>query len=200
MTPEERIIHAYAQVARPILLRYVGRRSCIASARAGLDTLAAFGVEVKPVAVNFCLSIPELNVAYIAGVEKADRMQLQKTASDWVELDSADSTWNGHVILAFGTHCLIDPSFDQAFASIAEGGIPVPVNPLTMVLPLDGRPFMPGMFARYSIRMDPPEEYVGEIRYEPKDDASYQETPAWQDEAMPFIVSHIIAAVRSILI
>lgn len=199
MFTEERIIQAYASVARPILLRYLTRRSCIASAHVAHLSLKAFGVSVRTVPVHLQFSIPALEVAYIAGITASEKERSKAVSRDWVELDEG-TAWNGHVVLNFRNRSLIDPSFDQAFAAIAAGGVPIPANPLTLVLPLEGHSLTPGVRARYSLRMDPPEDHMCEVLYIVTDDNSYRDTPAWQDEAIPFIVDHVVSAVRAILI
>lgn len=192
MPPPEDIIRAYAQVARPILLDYLDRRSCIASAHAGVMALGLFGVTVKPVAVDFRLVVPALDVAYISGIDEESKAIAQAGAGGWLDLDAENSGWNGHIVLTWGSQLLIDPSFDQAFASIEAGGVQgLPTTPLTLVLPLMGGVFCPGTLAHYSMRTDPPTEHKVEVYYGGKEDDSYKATGAWQDEAIPLIVDRI---------
>lgn len=199
MFTEEAIIRAYAQVGRSILLGYLPRRSCIASARIAMRSLAAFGVSVQPVPVHFLLKIPALNVAYIAGIAAEDKKRASAEAANWLDLDKG-SDWNGHVVLNFRNHYLIDPSFDQAFAAIAERGLQLPATPRTLVLPLEGHRLTPGVYAQYSLILDPPESHACEVAYTITADESFKDTPAWQDEAIPLIVSHVVSAINSILI
>lgn len=199
MSTEERIIQAYAQVARPILLRYLPRRSCIASAHIGLQALAELCVDVQPVPVYFCLRIPTLNVAYIAGISEEDKQRAIAECAGWTDLGTGHD-WNGHLLLKYRNEFLIDPSFDQAFAALAEAGTPVSTKPLTLVLPLDGQSFPAGAQARFKGLLDPPEELAFEVQYIASDDNSYRDSQAWNDEAIPFIASHIVSAIRAILI
>lgn len=107
-------------------------------------------------------------------------------ASEWVDLDTGAS-WNGHLVLTFGEHYLIDPSFDQGFSALADRGIAVPDDPVTMVLPLHGRPFTPGVRAHYGMSLPAPATTAFDIWYTATDDESYRDTDAWQDEALPHI-------------
>ena len=62
------MIRAFARVARTTILRYFGRRSCIASSRITIECLKIFGVESYPVPVRFILRAPDLRMAFVAGI------------------------------------------------------------------------------------------------------------------------------------
>lgn len=198
MNDFQKIIYAYAKVARPVLLGYMGRRSCIGSAHAGILALGRFGVDVQPVPADFHLSIPSLAVAYVAGIMDEEKFRGRAIAKDWVDLDTGDG-WNGHVLLTYHDQYLIDPSFDQAFASLADGGVPVSRKPRTMVFPLNGNRLTPGMMASFSMTTDEPATLAFEVTYRAKSDDSYRDTPAWNDEALPYIADIIVLQMRDMI-
>jgi hypothetical protein len=126
MTPDsvivrQALIHAFAMVARPVILEYFPPRSCIASTRIAIECLKAFGIEARPVPCEFYLHIPSLKLLYTSGGSAEVR-----EANKLVVLPTADggTGWPGHLV-AVADLFWIDTAFDQGFASlIGEGCLP----------------------------------------------------------------------------
>lgn len=119
------VIRLIEERARPIILKYFGEDSCIASTKVVLGVLATFGIEAQPVVVETLA----FNPAMVRRVEAEGRMpvNLDETTrwssecGSWsvgigMEADYAAHSpggWPGHLVAVSGM-TLIDASLGQA--------------------------------------------------------------------------------------
>ncbi len=179
------VIQAFAQVARPIILKYLSRRSCIASVRVAIECLKRFGVRGRPFAVRFVVEIPAMNLMYTSGLSDEEQERARK-AKSFINLPGGEGGgWNGHLVIEAGGF-LIDPSFDQAFAAFAETGHAMETPPMAVVFPLNGGRLGPDVQVDYEAALDNGTRLV--IRYAVRPDDSFLDAPAWEFEyLMPVI-------------
>jgi hypothetical protein len=194
----EAVIHAFAMVARPIILEYFTPRSCIASTRIAIECLRPFGVVARPVPCTFYLHIPSLNLLYFSGATAEERARL-KTTNEYVELPACSGLgWQGHVCAWVEDRYWLDPSFDQGFQALEEAGkiLQGVETPQIHVMELSdpiGREFT----LEGKGEMEDGTETL--IRYLSLDDNSFLETPAWQLDHLQFAIRRIKREMRRYL-
>jgi len=184
---EEQIVLAYAKIARPIILKHLNRRSCIASSRVTIEVLRTFGVTAQPIPCSMQVVMPDLNLMYFNGCTPEKRAEYQKQAARYETLpNDPGGGWNGHVVVE-AADLLIDPSFDQALDVFATVDPTVASDPTIMVLPNCGRLLAAGQHSVEAVVLDDRERQL-HIRYDPLDDGSFASTPAWElDYLLPTI-------------
>ena len=140
------VITAFAQVARPVILRYFNRGSCIASSRIAIEVLRHFGIPARALPVRFVLRVPALEMAFVTGLSDQEKTKARREAGSFVTVKSGPAIkggseigWNGHLIV-HAAGVLIDPSFDQALDAIAQQGHRIDATPLIGVFPAEVLP------------------------------------------------------------
>ncbi len=190
MNPEA-IVNAYQQVARPIILRYLGeRQTCVASTRITIETMRCLGLEAEPVAVQLVVQCPLLKYAYISGFSDKERKRMARRNKKPIQ-NRGTGGYNGHVIAAVAGRWLIDSSIDQV-ESPAHGLLVAPTV-LVMPLPEDQEIALDAMRLEMSGFTD--EGHRLEISYASHWDYSFVNSEAWKFCAvMQFVVAQVIAA------
>jgi hypothetical protein len=191
------VISAFARIARPIILRYFNRRSCIASSRIAVEVFRQFGIESSPISVRFVLRAPSLNVAFVSGLTSQQQAEVSTHAERFValplgpDIGGGGRGWNGHVILKAGD-ALVDPSFDQALDALAGNGAPIESAPRVAVFPLNGLQIPQDFHVRFTAILDDNTEIVAE--YDALHDESFRDAPAWETDHLEPAIEEIVTA------
>jgi hypothetical protein len=172
----ETIMAAFASVARPVMLRFLGgdRQTCIASTRMTIETMRSLGLEAEPVPVQFMAHCRALNFAYISGFSDKARRRMARRAGKPILTRGAG--WNGHLIAAVAGRWLVDSSIDQIH-SPDQGLL---VEPCTMVMPIpEGEPLS---LKRLSVEMRGETESGQklEVSYRSIVNRAYRDSEAWE--------------------
>jgi hypothetical protein len=182
VTPES-VIAAFAKVARPIMLPWMPRNSCVGATRLAQMTLMQHGIDVVPVPCKFVFEVGAKKYAYVSGFRGAEKRRMRREAANWPDRGGrpGESTWTGHLIGVAAGRYLIDCSVDQA-ASIAHG-VEVESTVLVMDLGDVGREFMDfaGEVRLYAM-LDSGDQ--ARIVYQPFRDSTYAQSDAWNDEGL----------------
>ena len=204
MTPDsvivrQALIHAFAMVARPVILEYFPPRSCITSTRIAIECLKAFGIEARPVPCEFYLHIPSLKLLYMSGVSAEDKARHRATANELIELKTVDGSegWPGHLV-AVADLFWIDASFDQAFFAFREAGkLDVGAEPSQInVLEL---PNTPGPEFDLSERGETEDGHEVKIRYLSTGNDSFLKCQAWDTDDLQIPIFRIIRRMKRYL-
>ena len=197
------MIRVYARTARPIILRYFNRRSCVASSRITIEALKFFGIAARPVPVRFLVRAPALNAVFMSGVTAEDRAEIAgASGSRFVllapgpQISGGGIGWNGHVIVKT-REFLIDPSFDQALDAIAGAGHAIAAAPLIAVFPLGGKSLPKTFHAGFTALLDDDTKIISEYDHLPDD--SFLRAPAWELDHLQPAIEQILAAMKGIL-
>jgi hypothetical protein len=191
----EAVIQAFAHVARPVILGYFSRRSCIASSRIAIECLKEFHIRSVAEPVRFSLALPDRSCMYLAGGSPAELDSLRNSAHKHVALPAGDGGgWPGHLIVRCG-NCLIDPSFDQALEALSgEAGIWH--GPLIGVFPFSSSlPKRFGVEARAELN----DGTHIEVRYDSRLDRSYAAQPAWETDHLQWAILEILGKMKDAL-
>lgn len=194
MTPET-VVAAYQEVARPIMLDFMGgdRQTCIAATRITIETMRAFGLAAEPVSVKFVLHCPALGFAYISGFSAQERKRMARRNGKPIQ-NRGVGGYNGHLIAAVAGQWLIDPTIDQA-ESIEHG---LRIEPTILVMPLPGDIKLKSMHATLKGTVDSGHEI--EIGYRSRRDRSFETAEAWEFcLGMRFVVAQIVGAMDNVL-
>jgi hypothetical protein len=182
------IIRAYCRVARPMLLEWMPRNSCIGSARVTLEYLKRCGIPARVQAVKFAVFDDARELAYCSGLT----MQEMATARDRKPMWHGRG-WNGHLIVIAAGRYIIDPSFDQALIAM---GLP-PESGMLLVESDDSAMQAGGLLKiDLNVVMDCRAEL--RVQYIPLADDGYLTTEAWTDEGLPFLATDIAARIEEI--
>ena len=192
------MIRAFARVARTIILRYFGRRSCIASSRITIECLKIFGVESYPVPVRFILRAPDLGMAFVTGITPEEQAIARRSPKKYIELATGPGGgWNGHVIVKAGGF-VIDPSFDQALDAFAEAGCRIDDAPRIAVFPLNGVKLPEDFCATFTAVLDDDTKITAQ--YDALFDATFADQPAWETDHIQPAIHAIISKMKEALI
>jgi hypothetical protein len=197
------VVAAFAETARPVILRYFNRSSCIASSRIALEVLRYFGIDARAIPVRFALQVPSLKIAFVSGLTSEQKLKARATAGTFIELEPGPEirnvgggSWNGHVIVHAGG-CLLDPSFDQALDAIAQGGAQIDASPRVAVFALDGEPVPDYFEARFTAWLDDETEIY--VEYASIEDDSFKRAPAWETDHLQPAIEEIISSMEKLL-
>lgn len=171
---------AFCSSAREIMLTFTGHNSCIASTRITIETLRRFGINCTPMPVKFALEVEAHNVAYSSGLTQEELATANKSVeTPW------ETGWRGHLVASY-KDALIDPSLDQA--DIALKGI-LGLRPEVYLFL-----FSPD-HAGLELEFSTPKQKHCKLTYIQTGDNSYQESEAWNDEALPLLSDLIFRVV-----
>lgn len=195
------VVGFFAELARPIMLRWFNRGSCIASARIAVEVLRIFGVEVHPVPVRWVLQLPGAKMAFVVGLNAEEQADARRKAESFVEVEQGPvirgggkgTGWNGHVILR-GDGFLLDPSFDQALHALAQRGAAIESKPMIVVFPTGPDPLPEEFNAKMGARLDDGTEVT--IDYATTGDDSYMQTPAWETDHLEPVIAEVITTMQ----
>jgi hypothetical protein len=191
------VIRAFARVARTIILRYFGRRSCIASSRITIECLKVFGVESYPVPVRFILRAPDLRMAFVAGITPEEQAIARRSPKKYIELATGPGGgWNGHVIVK-AAGFVIDPSFDQALDAFAEAGCRIDDAPRIAVFPLNGVKLQEDFCATFTAVLNDDTKITAQ--YDALFDTTFADQPAWETDHIQPAIHAIVAKMKGIL-
>ncbi len=185
----ETIISAFASVARPVMLAYLGgdRRTCIASTRMTIETMRSLGLEAEAVPVQFMVHCKALNYAYISGFSQKARDRMARRAGK--PILTRGSGWNGHLIAAVAGRWLVDSSIDQ-IDSPDHGLL---VEPCTLVMPIPEGERLSLKRLSVEIRGATDNGQQLEISYRSIQNHAYRESEAWEFcWGMKFVVAAIL--------
>lgn len=185
------VIQRYTEVARPIMLRWMGRRSCIAATRLTCLVLEAYSVPVEAVPFVWMVSIPDRNLMYLSGLRGAEKAKAIRTVADWKEVGDGTG-WDGHVAAIAQGRYLIDAAFDQ----VSLDGLCV--DPMVFAMDLGTKGLPAGNMLRAGCESDDGVKFV--VEYRPLDDWTFRSTEAWTDEGLPFIAEGICLAMGGSII
>jgi hypothetical protein len=197
-----RVVDAYAEVARPLMLEHMRPESCIAATRITVDVLAVYDVPARP-----CRVI--LSLHNRAWMELAERLGRPPTIDEQVggpawsvgvgvpgEPDDprivqrqVHAPWDGHLVaLALSDTVLLDASIDQA--SRPQHDLEIPPSVLAMGVPegfTDGKAQVVGerrngAVVAYSYRAEGP---------------SWEDAPDWDPQRWGQVELAIIRAMEA---
>jgi hypothetical protein len=191
MTGPETIVAAFASVARPVMLAYLGgdRRTCIASTRMAIETMRALGLEAEAVPVQFVVRCKALNFAYISGFSHKARQRMARQTGKPI-LTRGDG-WNGHLIAAVAGRWLIDSSIDQIHSP--DHGLVVEPCALVMPIPEGKVPSLKRLHVEARGETDNGQRL--EISYRSIENHTYRDAEAWEFCAgMKWVVAAILDA------
>lgn len=175
MTKDE-IVQCYAETARPVILQFFPRNSCVASCRITMEVLRRFGIRGQVVPVSMIVEAKAFELAFVTG-----GVDLKNRAH---EVRSSRNGWEGHCIVIAGGY-LIDPSFDQC--DMSDRGVAVPLY--ILVSPFASR-IKPRSF-QAELKLVTDSGVTLDVRYVPLSDWSFLGAPAWETD-------HIEPAIRMI--
>jgi hypothetical protein len=144
------------------------------------------GFKAVPLATKFIVEAPALQLAYTSGLSDEELRQAEAVSSAF------GAGWRGHLVAQVDDAWLLDSTFDQADDALA--GRPFRLSPECVLFPLDGA--RPGydFLADYRGVSDGGVEL--RVRFATLNDASWQTTDAWNDEALPLIGEFILARLK----
>lgn len=173
---EVKILSSFAEIARPIILKYFREDSCIASSLIALRVFRYFGIHARE-----CPSYCQVwNAATVEQVERQGKWpETEEELEDWVDKYNVFGTgivpgidlpggWCGHLVVATKKH-LIDASFSQF--SRPNKGLDVPD---VAVLQLQ-----PNEFFHEEMKRIHEEGWIVIYQYAPKN-RRYLKSPDWQ--------------------
>ena len=193
MPTTESVIAAFAKVARPIMLHWMPRNSCVGATRLAQMTLMQHGIDVVPVPCKFVFEVAEKKFAYVSGFRRKDERRMRRKAANRQDRGGGlgESTWAGHLIGVAAGRYLIDCSVDQA-ASEAHG---VEVESAVLVMDLGdvGREFtdFAGDVRLYAMLESGDQ---ARIVYQPFKDSTYAQSDAWNDEGLWILAYQVLEA------
>lgn len=191
MTAPETIIAAFAAVARPVMLRYLGgdRQTCIASTRMTIETMRGLGLAAEAVPVQFVVQCKALSYAYISGFSDKQRRRMARKSGKPIQTRGAG--WNGHLIAAVEGRWLIDSSIDQ-IQSPDHGLV---VEPCALVMPIPEGIALTRLSVEVRGATDNGQDL--EIKYRSIENHSYRDAPAWEFcWGMKFAVAAVIEEMK----
>jgi len=191
-------IGAFADVARPIILRRYPVNRCIAATRIAIEVFNAFGVPAKPMTARFYAGnqllydlIGDKRPPTTAEVARL----LARGAVGWkIGFDDdpmyTASGWNRHLVAFVDRRWIVDASADQAEK---------PWNHLVLPRVLVARLDQPIPVHGSTIRLGQPAGMFVEYRFEPKE-RSFRTAPDWElGHTARLTTSAIIDAMYDIL-
>ena len=197
---EAAAVQCFAECARPPILRYLNRRSCIASCRITIEVLKRFGIAAHPVPVRFVVCAPVYKIAFISGFSVESQTELRRGAARYVDLAAGpkagggNGTWNGHVAVVTANYFL-DPSFDQSLDALASNGLQLDPHPYIALAPL------PQPINRDALHLEFSLETANSIfltaQYNSISDYSFLETPAWELDHVEPVIEEIAATMEA---
>jgi hypothetical protein len=186
-------IALYARIARPIMLQYLRRNSCIAATRITQGVLQKFDINVRPYARKWVVEVPSRRLVYLAGFRGDEKVAMRKKSSDWIDrCDQAGQGWEGHVIGVANNRWLIDASFDQCQS--IHHGFEVPPTILVVDLRDFGQAWSPQSVFDAKLSTD---AGIGvNVQYIPMEggEDEYATSEAWRDGGLRLIERRIITA------
>jgi hypothetical protein len=187
----KRIIDEYAAIARPIMLQWMTRESCISAVRLTLETMQLFGLRAVAHPVCFALQVPARKYARICGFPPDKLEEIKAKSESWINL--ADGGWQGHLVAVVEDRWILDPSIDQA-QSLEFG---VPINPMVMVMDAAGHEadLKKNLEIKIGLALDSGDE--GTLNYRSIEDDGYLRTEAWSDEGLPILAGVIAAKITN---
>ena len=191
MTDEEQLMTTYSNVARHIMLQYMGRHSCITATRITTEVMKYFGYPTRVLTTRLVAECKDLKFAYISGFDDKTRAEMHKKVTNWVDLkdDNGEVGYNGHVIAVVNRKWWIDSSIDQ-IQSEPHGLV---VKPSVLVLPLDTKIKLKDLHVHATVFVENNAQV--NIQYMPHSDYSFYQMPAWEiDDAVLYVCNEIVHA------
>lgn len=189
---DEAVVRAYAKVARPQILRFFPRNSCVASTRTTIECLARFGLQGTGLACEFVVQGQKL--AYVSGLRAGNEQAARAASGSFTYLRSADP-FDLHVVAIIeqpqGLRWLIDASFDQARAV----GLPVADEPFIVPLPRDVDPCYLAVDATVQITAD----VQATVHYRGRPERDFEATPAWETDHLQPVIRMICRRMERLL-
>jgi len=182
----EAVIAVFAATARPVILRYFPRNSCIASSRITIECLKIFGVPSHAVPVTLKVEVRAHKIMFVCGIDEETQARARQSAASYIALQRTG--WNGHLIVKAGRH-VIDPSFDQVLDVFASQGIQIETRPAVFVIPVGDARLVKSFAIDFVALTDDGAKIDGQ--YFGIEDYSFQQTPAWETD-------HLEPAIREI--
>jgi hypothetical protein len=189
--PTERILAAFAAVARPLIRQHFPANSCIASTRIAIKVARTFGLRARPLAARVWVANEAL-MALLAKTPDPTHAQVL----DWKRMGAAglsiggekparfeNGLWNRHLLAVVERQWLVDASIDQGNE---RGGLAVP-GVLVARYP---EPFEPGPWSKSYWLLDGTRiDYT----FEPAE-SSYRTAPDWHLRPVAAETARAIAA------
>ena len=190
------VIYAFVRLARPIMVRAIGRQSCIASTRITIEVMARFGIVAEPAPCKLIAQCDALKLVYLSGFSGKEKREMSRKAKSFTTRrhNPHDRGWCGHVVAVIENRIWLDASLDQIHSP--EHGFEIPHEMLVVLLD----PKIPVPDTALEAVVDVGEHRV-KIHYRPSGDFSFCDTPAWEfDAGMELIVDCIVKAIMEDLI
>ncbi len=190
MTPHahsDRVLEAFARVARKPMVRAWGRNCCIAATRATIIALARFDVRAEPFPCKICVEDPAINVAKLVGFTSEERRDINERTrpASVIDRNVPGEGWEGHVAVLVERRVLLDASFDQA--AEPDMGLVIPEHVLVIPVPesfADG-----GHEAQIEGNVD--DGPLLRVRYWPTGNRSFLQEDAWRGADTRIVAAHI---------
>lgn len=191
----DRVLEAFAQVARPPMVKAWGRNCCINATRATILALRHFGVNAEPFPCKLCVEDRAINVAKLVGFTREERAGINAKNTPACVLDRSvpGEGWEGHVAVVVERRVLLDPSFDQA--TEPDLGLDIPEHMLMIPVPAsfaDG-----GQEIRMEGTID--DGPLLRIRYWPSGDMSFKTQEAWTGVDSRIMAAHVALLIQDAL-
>src|SRR5215470_1018391 len=107
------IVKAFSSIARPIMRKWMGVNSCVASTKTTIAAMESLGLQARPLPVASAFQVPTRRYAYLSGYPAEERERIREKAATYIDLD-VENGWNGHLIAVVEERWLLDSSIDQA--------------------------------------------------------------------------------------
>ena len=185
------VIDAYVRLARPIMVKAIGRQSCIASTRITIEVMDRFGIPAEPAPCKLIAQCEALMLAYVSGFNGEEKRAMSRKAKSFVtrRVNPRDPGWCGHVVAVVEGKLWLDASIDQIHSP--ELGFEIPHE--VLLIPLDPKVPIPDTAIEAVVDVG---EHRVKLNYIPSGDYSFVDTPAWEfDAGMELIVDCIVNAI-----
>lgn len=182
--PVEEVIARYAAVARPMMLEFMERSSCISAAKLTCEVLRIFNLKAQVLPYAMVMQVPELKLAYLVGLRGEDKEKARRDAANWTERTHKQGGWDGHVVAIVEGRWLIDAAFDQ----VEMEGFRMP--PMILVLDM-GENKIPLCDRGIDVAAVNDDGLKFTLQYRPLDDWSFEQSDAWKDEGLPYLAAAI---------
>lgn len=183
------VVEAFAQVARPTILKFFPPNSCVASTRIAMECFSRFGLRSEATASKLMVLDVALERAYVSGFRE-EREDMEARALSFETLSEVGS-YDRHVVCLVERRWLVDASFDQA----SRAGVRITPHVFTLEFPRD-------FVASGSLHLSVVAEHEGvtlEVQYVTLPDRSFEATPAWETDHLQLPIALICADMSAAL-